>query len=195
MKINALWDVLQTRMVRRNVPVKNLKLGDIETASGSSVRRVVTLQQGIPERRGTRHHQVPQGSEVQKGAGQHSGRSAPYLLGLQRRAAGRHPAAPRARLRHCPPIRQLPVRPCAVPADKVFGPADARTQTAHASCRKCLTCADSRHESDDKVSSYQSDSPIPVNEMRSIRQRGTYPAETSGICASGAGMHPSRVNT
>jgi cyclic-di-GMP-binding protein len=48
MKLTALWDVLQTRMVRRNVPVKNLKLGDIETASGSSVRRVITLQQGIP---------------------------------------------------------------------------------------------------------------------------------------------------
>jgi uncharacterized protein YajQ (UPF0234 family) len=28
--------------------VKNLKLGDIETAAGSTVRRVVTLQQGIP---------------------------------------------------------------------------------------------------------------------------------------------------
>src|SRR5918992_932786 len=46
MKLTALWDVLQTRMVRRNVPVKNLKLGDIEMASGSSVRRVITLQQG-----------------------------------------------------------------------------------------------------------------------------------------------------
>lgn len=48
MKLNALWDVLQTRMVRRNVPVKNLKLGDIEAAAGSTVRRVITLQQGIP---------------------------------------------------------------------------------------------------------------------------------------------------
>ena len=47
MKINALWDVLQTRMIRRNVPVKNLKLGDIDAAAGSSVRRVITLQQGI----------------------------------------------------------------------------------------------------------------------------------------------------
>jgi cyclic-di-GMP-binding protein len=47
MKMNALWDVLQTRLVRRNVPVKNLKLGDVETASGSSQRRVITLQQGI----------------------------------------------------------------------------------------------------------------------------------------------------
>jgi hypothetical protein len=48
MKLNALWDVLQTRLVRRNVPVKNLKPGEIEAASGSSVRRVITLQQGIP---------------------------------------------------------------------------------------------------------------------------------------------------
>ena len=47
MKMNALWDVLQTRMIRRNVPVKNLKLGDIDAAAGSSVRRVITLQQGI----------------------------------------------------------------------------------------------------------------------------------------------------
>ena len=47
MKMDALWDILQTRLVRRNVPVKNLKLGEIETAAGSTVRRVVTLQQGI----------------------------------------------------------------------------------------------------------------------------------------------------
>ena len=47
MKLEALWEILTTRLVRRNVPVKNLKLGDIETASGSSVRRVITLQQGI----------------------------------------------------------------------------------------------------------------------------------------------------
>ncbi|MDQ1309727.1 MAG: cyclic-di-GMP-binding protein, partial [Pseudomonadota bacterium] len=48
MKMDALWDVLQTRLVRRNVPVKNLKLGDVEAATGATVRRTVTLQQGIP---------------------------------------------------------------------------------------------------------------------------------------------------
>jgi cyclic-di-GMP-binding protein len=48
MKMEAVWDILQTRLVRRNVPVKNLKLGDVESAAGSTVRRVVTLQQGIP---------------------------------------------------------------------------------------------------------------------------------------------------
>lgn len=48
MKMDALWDILQTRLVRRNVPVKNLKLGDVEAATGATVRRVITLQQGIP---------------------------------------------------------------------------------------------------------------------------------------------------
>jgi cyclic-di-GMP-binding protein len=47
-KMDALWDILQTRLVRRNVPVKNLKLGEPEQAASSTVRRVVTLQQGIP---------------------------------------------------------------------------------------------------------------------------------------------------
>jgi uncharacterized protein YajQ (UPF0234 family) len=47
-KIGALWEILQTRMIRRNVPVKNLKPGDIEPASAGSVRQVITLQVGIP---------------------------------------------------------------------------------------------------------------------------------------------------
>jgi hypothetical protein len=47
-KINALWEVLQTRMVRRGVPIKNLTPGTIERAANDTVRRTVTLQQGIP---------------------------------------------------------------------------------------------------------------------------------------------------
>lgn len=47
-RLEALWEVLTTRMVRRNVPVKNLKRGDVEAAAGSTVRQVVTLQVGIP---------------------------------------------------------------------------------------------------------------------------------------------------
>jgi uncharacterized protein YajQ (UPF0234 family) len=48
MKIEALWEIVQTRLVRRNVPVKNFKPGEPEPASGGAVRRVVALQQGIP---------------------------------------------------------------------------------------------------------------------------------------------------
>lgn|SRR5690606_419385 len=47
-KMDALWDILQTRLIRRNVPVKNLKLSDPDRLSGGMVKRTVTLQQGIP---------------------------------------------------------------------------------------------------------------------------------------------------
>jgi uncharacterized protein YajQ (UPF0234 family) len=48
-RMDALVDVLKTKMIKRGVPVKNIKLGDIEPATGQSVRRTVTLTQGIPQ--------------------------------------------------------------------------------------------------------------------------------------------------
>jgi len=47
-KMSALWEIVQTRLVRRSVPIKNFKAGDIEPAAGGAVRRVITIQQGIP---------------------------------------------------------------------------------------------------------------------------------------------------
>src|SRR5687767_1903399 len=47
-KMNALWEILPGRMVRRGVPVRNLTPGDIERAANDTVRRVITLQKGIP---------------------------------------------------------------------------------------------------------------------------------------------------
>ena len=47
-KMNALWEIVQTRLVRRGVPIKNFKGGDSEAASGGTVRRVYTIQEGIP---------------------------------------------------------------------------------------------------------------------------------------------------
>jgi uncharacterized protein YajQ (UPF0234 family) len=47
-KMNALWEILQSRMVRRGVPVKNLKAGDVLPVAGGLVSRTITLQQGIP---------------------------------------------------------------------------------------------------------------------------------------------------
>src|SRR5437764_12792606 len=48
MKMNALWERVQTRLVRRGVPVKNFKAEKSEPAAGSKVRRVIPTQQGIP---------------------------------------------------------------------------------------------------------------------------------------------------
>ncbi|MSO45729.1 MAG: YajQ family cyclic di-GMP-binding protein [Acidobacteria bacterium] len=47
-KLNALWEIVQTRLVRRNVPVKNLVRADAQPAANSTVRQEITLQQGIP---------------------------------------------------------------------------------------------------------------------------------------------------
>jgi cyclic-di-GMP-binding protein len=47
-KMEAVWEILQTRMVRRGVPVKNLKTSENEPIAGSLVKKTVTLQQGIP---------------------------------------------------------------------------------------------------------------------------------------------------
>jgi uncharacterized protein YajQ (UPF0234 family) len=47
-KIESVWDVLQTRLIKRDVAVKNLKRGEIEGIAGGAVKQVITLQQGIP---------------------------------------------------------------------------------------------------------------------------------------------------
>jgi len=47
-KMNALWEVVQTRLVRRGVPLKNFKVGESEPAAGGTVRRVMPIQEGIP---------------------------------------------------------------------------------------------------------------------------------------------------
>lgn len=46
-KMEAVWDILQTRLVRRNVPIKNLTPSDVEPIAGGLVKRTVTLKQGI----------------------------------------------------------------------------------------------------------------------------------------------------
>src|SRR5262245_27716853 len=47
-KMNQLWEIVQTRLVRRGVPIKNFKVPDSEPAAGAAVRRVIPIQEGIP---------------------------------------------------------------------------------------------------------------------------------------------------
>jgi len=47
-KLNALWEIVQTRLVRRNVPVKNLTRGTAVPSANTTVRQDISLQQGIP---------------------------------------------------------------------------------------------------------------------------------------------------
>ncbi|MCS6885703.1 MAG: YajQ family cyclic di-GMP-binding protein [Acidobacteriota bacterium] len=47
-KLKSLIDILQQRLVKRNVPLKGLIYGKVEQAAGNTVRQKITLQQGIP---------------------------------------------------------------------------------------------------------------------------------------------------
>jgi cyclic-di-GMP-binding protein len=47
-KLKAVTDVLQNKLVKRQVPLKGLVYGAVEAATGSTVRQKITLQQGIP---------------------------------------------------------------------------------------------------------------------------------------------------
>lgn len=47
-KLKSVIDVLQGKLVKRGVPVKNLSYGKVEAALAGTVRQKITLQQGIP---------------------------------------------------------------------------------------------------------------------------------------------------
>lgn len=46
-KLSAAWEVLQARLVRRNVPLRNVTPGQPQPAAGGRARQEITLTQGI----------------------------------------------------------------------------------------------------------------------------------------------------
>jgi uncharacterized protein YajQ (UPF0234 family) len=48
MKMNAVWEIVLAKLVKRSVATKNFKVGDSEPAAAGKIRRVITIQQGIP---------------------------------------------------------------------------------------------------------------------------------------------------
>ena len=46
-KLKAVTDILQGKLVKRNVPLKGLAYGTITPSAGSTVKQEITLQQGI----------------------------------------------------------------------------------------------------------------------------------------------------
>jgi uncharacterized protein YajQ (UPF0234 family) len=47
-KLKAITEILQSKLVKRQVPLKGLSYGTVTPAAGSTVRQEVSLQQGIP---------------------------------------------------------------------------------------------------------------------------------------------------
>jgi len=48
-KLQSVVDILQSKMIKRGVPILNLDYGKIEPASGGTVRQVIKLRQGIDQ--------------------------------------------------------------------------------------------------------------------------------------------------
>jgi len=46
-QMQALFDVVQSKLIKRNVPVKNLEIGDVKQAGGDTVRREVKLKMSL----------------------------------------------------------------------------------------------------------------------------------------------------
>ncbi|GAB4239391.1 MAG: YajQ family cyclic di-GMP-binding protein [Deltaproteobacteria bacterium] len=51
-RLKAVVDILQSKFVKRGVPLKALQYGKVEPASGGCVRQVISIQQGIPKEKG-----------------------------------------------------------------------------------------------------------------------------------------------
>lgn len=47
-QLKTVIDIIQSKLIKRNVPIKALQYGSVESASGGMSRQVITFQQGIP---------------------------------------------------------------------------------------------------------------------------------------------------
>lgn len=63
-KLKAVRDVLETRLVKRNVPLKALTYGTIEKALGATARQKVSMQKGIPTEKSREIVKIIKGSKI-----------------------------------------------------------------------------------------------------------------------------------
>jgi len=48
-RLKSVMDILQSKLVKRGIPLKALSYGKTEQAAGNTIRQMITLQQGIPQ--------------------------------------------------------------------------------------------------------------------------------------------------
>jgi cyclic-di-GMP-binding protein len=51
-KLKSVIDIIQGKLVKRKISIKALDYGNVEAASGDTVRQVIKIQQGIPQEKG-----------------------------------------------------------------------------------------------------------------------------------------------
>jgi uncharacterized protein YajQ (UPF0234 family) len=52
MKMKSVVDILESKLIKRQVSLKALSYGTVEPAGGNTVRQTIQLQQGIPQEKG-----------------------------------------------------------------------------------------------------------------------------------------------
>ena len=63
-KLKAVKDVLEGRLVKRNVPLKALSFGNVDKALGGTVRQAVDLQKGIPSEKAREIVKIIKGAKL-----------------------------------------------------------------------------------------------------------------------------------
>ena len=63
-KIKAVRDVLETRLVKRGVPLKALTFGTVEKALGGTARQTADLQKGIPSEKAREIVKIIKGTKL-----------------------------------------------------------------------------------------------------------------------------------
>jgi uncharacterized protein YajQ (UPF0234 family) len=51
-KLKSVVDIIQGKLVKRKISIKALDYGNVEAASGDTVRQSIKIQQGIPQEKG-----------------------------------------------------------------------------------------------------------------------------------------------
>jgi uncharacterized protein YajQ (UPF0234 family) len=63
-KLKSVDDILQSKLIKRKVPIKALNYGKMEDAASGTVKQVVTLQQGIPTEKGKEIVKIIKGTKM-----------------------------------------------------------------------------------------------------------------------------------
>lgn len=63
-KLSAATDILQSKMVKRQIPLKNMKYETIEQATGGQVRQVIKVQSGLEKEEAKKIIEAIKGSKL-----------------------------------------------------------------------------------------------------------------------------------
>ena len=63
-KLKGVVDILEGKFIKRKVPLKSLSYGTVEDAASSTVRQIVSLQEGIPTEKGKEIVKIIKGEKL-----------------------------------------------------------------------------------------------------------------------------------